>query len=152
MRACVAVLLATISAPTHAADGVERLAWLSNCWAAEGGEAGSGEQWTTADGGALFGIARTVQGGGLASFEFLRIVERGGGLVFIAQPGGRAPVEFPATEIGDTHVVFENLANDFPQRVIYRLVEPGVLRARIEGAINDPDAAMDFPLRRIDCP
>ena len=151
MRVIVAVVVMACATPAFAADGIERLAWLSNCWAAEGGEPGSGEQWSTPAGGQMLGMARTVEGGATASFEYMRIVERGRGLMFIAQPNGAPPVEFGATDVGDAHVVFENPANDFPQRVTYRLTAPGVLHARIEGAAGDPAAAMDFPLRRVAC-
>ena len=151
MRILMAVLLAVVATPALAGDGIARLAWLSNCWAADGGEAGSGEQWTTPAGGQMLGMARTVQDDTTRAFEFMRIVERDDGLVFIAQPNGAAPVEFNATDIGDAHVVFENPENDFPQRVLYRLTAPGLLHARIEGATDDPAVAMDFPLRRVSC-
>ncbi len=142
------VLVATtfVAAPSHA-DDLARVSWLANCWAAEGGEPGSGEQWTVPAGGVMLGMARTIKDGKTASFEFMRIELHDGRLVFVAQPQGGPPVPFPATLVEDGAVVFENPENDFPQRVIYRLASPGVLRARIEGT----DGAMDFPLRRIAC-
>lgn len=141
-------LLATAFAagPLHA-DDLARVAWLANCWAAEGGEPGSGEQWSVPAGGVMLGMARTVKGGKTASFEFMRIESDEDRLIFIAQPQGGAPVAFHAIEVSDDAVVFENPDNDFPQRVIYRLESPGVLRARIEGT----DGAMDFPMRRVAC-
>jgi hypothetical protein len=39
-------------------------------------------------------VSRTLKDGRMAGFESLRIVERDGGLVYIAQPGGRPPTEF----------------------------------------------------------
>jgi hypothetical protein len=47
--------------------------------------------------------------------------------------------------------VFENAANDFPQRVIYRLAQTGRISARIEGAADDPARAVDFPMKRTSC-
>ncbi|MEX0900225.1 MAG: DUF6265 family protein [Gammaproteobacteria bacterium] len=142
------LLLATAFAavPLHA-DDLSRVAWLANCWAAEGGEPGSGEQWSVPAGGVMLGMARTVKNGEVASFEFMRIEAHEQGLVFVAQPQGGSPVAFPAVEITSDAVVFENPDNDFPQRVIYRLASPGVLAARIEG----DSGAVDFPLRRIAC-
>ena len=143
----IILLVAAFAASPSSADDLARVAWLANCWAAEGGEAGSGEQWSVPAGGVMLGMARTVKDGKTSSFEFMRIESEDGRLVFTAQPQGGPPVPFPAVEVTDSAVVFENPDNDFPQRVIYRLTEPGVLNARIEGTAG----AMDFPLRRVSC-
>ncbi|HUP96383.1 MAG TPA: DUF6265 family protein, partial [Usitatibacter sp.] len=54
---------------------------------------------------------------------------------YLASPGGRAPVEFKLAELGDKRVVFENLAHDFPQRIIYWMEGPK-LAARVEGNVK----------------
>lgn len=146
LRPAFLLAAAFAAGPLHA-DDLARVAWLANCWAAEGGEAGSGEQWSVPVGGVMLGMARTIKDGEVASFEFMRIESDDGRLVFIAQPQGGPPVAFPASEVTHDKVVFENPDNDSPQRVIYRLAAPGVLHARIEGT----DGAMDFPLRRVSC-
>lgn len=130
------------------AGAVERLSWLADCWAHDGGEAGSGETWTPAEGGTMFGVGRTVRGGRTASFEFMQVRSRDDGtLVFVAQPGGAPPVEFPLASLDGTRAVFENPANEFPQRVIYERRDGGVLHARIEGG----GPAVDFPMHRVAC-
>jgi hypothetical protein len=67
----------------------------------------------------------------MASFEFLRIVERDGGLVYIAQPGGRPPTDFVLTSIAPKTATFENRAHDFPKMIRYTLRADGVLEARV---------------------
>jgi hypothetical protein len=57
----------------------------------------------------------------MVPFEFLRIVEKEGGLVYIAQPGGRPPTEFVLTELGGRSAAFENPSHDFPERIEYKL-------------------------------
>lgn len=150
MRTKVLVVTMLLVAPLQA-GAVERLQWLANCWSAVGGEPGSGEYWTPAAGGSLLGVARTVRGDRTRSFEFMQVRSEGDTLVFIAQPGGGAPVHFPAVEVGDTHVVFENPDHDFPQRVSYRLHAPGELRARVEGAADDSARAIEFSFQRSSC-
>ena len=60
------------------------------------------------------------------------VVEGEEGLALEAQPGGRfPPTLFPATEIGDSRVVFANPEHDFPQRITYSL-DGRTLRARVE--------------------
>ncbi len=130
---------------------VQRVAWLAGCWAYVGAEAGSGETWMPPAGGALLGSARTVRDGRVASWEFQRIVEDAGSLAFYAAPSGQPEVRFSLKSLSASEVVFENLANDFPQRVSYRLAQNGDIAARIEGAAADPARALDFPMKRASC-
>ena len=53
--------------------------------------------------------------------------------------------------LGDNEVVFENLDHDFPQRVIYRLIDGRHLQGRIEGITSNGEAHVEFPLTRITC-
>lgn len=139
-------------APAVAKGSAEQLSWLAGCWAYESAELGSGETWMPAAGGALLGVARRIDGGRLVSYEFQRIVEDGsGGLSFIVLPSGQAETPFALKSLAANEAVFENLENDFPQRVIYRLAQNGNISARIEGAKDDPARAIDFPMRRASC-
>ncbi len=78
------------------------------------------ERWTSPAGGAMLGTNRTLRGGRMTGFEFLRIITREGRLVYVAQPGGRPPTEFPLAESGPDLLVFENQGHDFPKRLRYR--------------------------------
>ena len=152
------VLALALLGPTPCAAagerGLERLAWLAGCWRAEGGEAGSGEQWLPPAGGSMLGVSRTVRQGQTATHEFMQLREGAdGNVVFIAQPAGQAEGRFTMEAGGPAEALFENPQHDFPQRVIYRLEEGGRLRARIEG--RAPGAkemrTVDFPLQRVPC-
>ena len=67
-------------------------------------------------------MSRTVNTSGkLVAFEYLRIVERDGGLVYIAQPGGKTA----------TRAVFDNPRHDYPKRIVYELTAEGVLTAAV---------------------
>lgn len=114
----------------RAAGGIAALAWLSGCWSGPDGE----ECWLEPRAGAMLGVNRAAAGGGEgASFEFLRVVEEDGALVYLASPGGRCPpTPFRAVEVGEHRVVFANPEHDFPQRITYRLDGDGMLHARVE--------------------
>ena len=80
----------------------------------------------------MLGVSRTVnKKGKTVAFEYLRIVERDGGLVYVAQPGGRSATEFVLTELKDQHAVFVNPRHDYPQRIVYELSKEGTLTASI---------------------
>ena len=147
----VLLSLLLVSAGAHAAP-IDQLAWLTGCWTADGGEAGSIEQWTAAAGDSMMGLSRTVKGGKVANYEFMRITTANdGAVIFHAQPSGQDGASFTAITLTATEVVFENLGHDFPQRVIYRYETPAKLRASIEGTIKGANKHIDFPMTRAAC-
>lgn len=149
----LAGLLGSVVAGADAAPAVrmESLGWLSGCWAGEGEEFGTGEQWSALAGGTLFGTARTVKNGRTVGFEFMQLRTLGDGrIAFIAHPAAAPGTEFSLIEGSSQRAVFENLDHDFPQRVIYRR-EGERLLGRIEGVEEGEPKAFDFPMRRVDC-
>jgi hypothetical protein len=121
-----------LPAPAKAAIG--DLAWLAGAWVGTRGAEGATsieERWSPPLGGAMLAVSRTVRGGKMGAFEYLRIVERDGGLVYIAQPGGARPTEFVLTDLRPKHAVFDNPRHDYPRRIVYELSAEGRLTATI---------------------
>ncbi len=138
--------------PGPPSASVQDLGWLSGCWASVGREPGSGETWTSADGGTLFGLSRTVKGGRTVAHEFLQIREAAPGqVVLIAMPSGQSETTFPLVRVTGQEAVFENPQHDFPQRVLYRR-DKDRLTGRIEGRIGGQEQSADFPMTRVACP
>ena len=79
---------------TQARGTITQLAWLAGTWTGGDGPIRFEERWTPPAGGAMLAVSRTLKGDRMVTFEFLRIVERDGGLVYIAQPNGRRPPFF----------------------------------------------------------
>lgn len=103
-------------------------------------------------GGTMLGVSRTVRNDTLVEFEHLQIAERGGHLVYIAQPSRQPRAEFTTRVASDTLVAFENPSHDFPQRIIYRRRGADSLLARIEGTMGGQARSVDFPYVRARCP
>ena len=123
-----------IAMPTPAKATIRDMAWLAGAWVGTRGTDGAisfEERWGPPLGGAMLATSRTVSREKMSAFEFLRIVERDGGLVYIAQPGGAAPTEFVLTELGARRAVFENPRHDYPKRIAYELSADGGLGASI---------------------
>ncbi len=120
------------TAPPAACTGaITDLAWLTGTWRARDGADLTEEQWTTATAGAMFGLGRSVTGDRTEFFEYLRVEARQGGLVFIAQPRGGPPVEFPQATCSPGDLTFANAAHDFPKQVRYRLQPDGTLATTV---------------------
>lgn len=110
------------------------------------------EHWMKPAGGTLIGMSRTVRGGKTTGFEFVRIVTTESGIDYVAKPSSsKDETAFKLVKFSTTEVVFENLAHDFPQRIIYRSQEPDGLFARIEGSQNGKMNGMDIPMKRVKC-
>lgn len=150
----LAVLLAprASAAPEPAPLSIDAAAFLTGCWASEGNGATVEELWLPPAGGAMVGVSRTVKGDRMTLFEFLRIDRHEGRLSYIAQPRGGDPVAFALTEATSDRLRFENPQHDFPQRIVYRKVEGGGLRAELAGPATDREAPFAIDYRRVDCP
>lgn len=117
---------------------IDQVAWIEGAWIMKAGDVVVEEQWTSPAGGAMLAVSRTVKGARMAAFEFLRIVERNGGLVYVAQPGGSPPTDFTLTALSETSASFENPAHDFPKAIRYTKRADGALEARVgDGGATD---------------
>ena len=142
-------LLASTGA--QAADPMSRVAWLQGCWAVEGAEQGTGEQWSAPAGGAMVGAGRRVRGGKMVEAEFMTLRDIDGKLAFVALIPGQKELAFSLRPGEGEELVFENAAHDFPQRVMYRQIDGSRLHARIEGQMKGKRKTIDFPMERIGC-
>lgn len=129
------------------------LKWIAGCWEISNAERKLliTEQWMQPAGGVMMGMSRTVRGGKISGFEFLRIVQDDTGINYISKPSqNKEETAFKLIRSSSTEAVFENPTHDFPQRIIYRL-DKTMLRARIEGKMNGKDRGIDFPYTRVKC-
>lgn len=120
-----------IALPAPARATMADMAWLAGAWVGTRGTSSIEERWTPPGGGAMLGVSRTVKRGSMVGFECLRIVERDGGMVYVAQPGGNPPTEFVLTELGTRRAVFLTPRHDSPQRIVYEFSAEGSLSASI---------------------
>ena len=84
----------------------------------------------------------------MTGFEYLRIVQRDDGLVYVAQPNGNSPTEFVLTEIAPQRAVFVNPRHDYPQRIVYELSNEGALTTSIGFAKGGRPRSFDYRLER----
>ena len=110
---------------------IGELAWLVGTWRLARPAGFVEETWVPPLGGAMLGVGRTVTEGRMTSFEFLRLEQRGDGLVYVAQPQGRSATEFELSDLGADFVQFENPRHDFPKWVRYERAGSSGLNATI---------------------
>ena len=147
----ISMTLATLSSASQK-SGVDRLEWISGCWASDDGKERIEESWMKPAGQSMIGMSRTVAGGKTVFTEHLQIRETNGQIAYIVSLGmGTKPTVFKLIKSSDSEAVFENPEHDFPQRIIYRRESTDVLFARIEGQEKGVNKAMDFPYKRSKC-
>jgi hypothetical protein len=125
------VSLASQTARPAARASIAQVEWIAGGWKGDGKGVTFEERWTPPAGGAMLAVSRTLKGDRMVAFEFLRIVERDGGLVYVAQPNGRPPTDFVLTELTADSATFENPAHDFPKVIRYAKRPGGALEARV---------------------
>ena len=81
----------------------------------------------------MLGMGRTVESGQTRHLEHMCIEQQERAVVYRVTVGGRPWVDFRQVDSGPAWVVFENLSNDYPQRIRYQR-DDEVLTAQIEYA------------------
>jgi Domain of unknown function (DUF6265) len=163
----------TAAAPAAVPSSLDALAWLRGCWLGTVNRREFLEQWSPPRGGMMVGFSHTVvapraQGSAkdqgeaatepgkdkTQDFEYLRIEARADGIYYVAVPSGKKEVGFKLSEVSEDSgaklFTFTNLADEFPQRLVYRHGTGGWLYAQVGGK---PGAAPDiiYPMRHVDC-
>jgi hypothetical protein len=129
---------------------VADIGWLAGQWQLTSADRCVEEQWTAPSSNMLVGMSRTVAAGRTTSFEFVRIEARADGIYYVAQPGGKPPVDFKLASDSASELVFVNPGHaDRLKKVIYRRGADGNLTARIEGENNGTPFSEDYAYRRI---
>lgn len=148
----VFMLMCSQALAQEAKPAVGDLAFMTGCWELNVKSSGMviSEHWMKPAGGSLIGMSRTVKGDKTVGFEFLRIAEKPDGVFYIARPSeAKEETAFKLVKTAKGEAVFENLAHDFPQRIIYRSDKTDSLFARIES--GDKKKGMDIPMTRANC-
>ena len=140
-----------IGLAANSGASIDRVGWLAGCWEARSNGRLIEEQWSAPRGGTMLGTSRTLRGDATVAWEMVLLRSDSGGLAYEAHPSGQLGATFRSTEVSESLVVFANVREDFPQKVIYRRRADSLL-ARIEGTVNGRDRAVDFPYARVNCP
>ena len=143
------------TAPSAPPPSFEALAWLRGCWEGKAARNQFNEQWQSARGGMMLGSSQMVVGQRTQDYTYLRIESRPDGLYYVAVPSGKKEIAFKLTGVEDDKGVkvftFTNPQDEFPQRVVYRHREHGLLFAQAGGKVDGKDREVTYPMHRVDC-
>jgi hypothetical protein len=134
---------------------LQAAAFMAGCWR---GAAGNGrtieEYYTVPSGNLVQGMTRYLarrpdtQEMNTIDYEFTLIEVNGPATRLHPHPKGQPSDTFSEKERASGRLVWENLAHDFPQRIMYNAAPGDSLIARIEGG----NRAMEWRMGRVACP
>lgn len=111
-----------------------QLAWILGVWKIEKSGHTMIETWTKENDSTLYGTSYRITAIDTLLLERMAIEHRRQSVIFTAVvEGNEGAVPFKMIQYGGEEVTFENLAHDFPQRIMYSRHGADTLLARIEG-------------------
>ena len=147
--AIAALVLTPAGGAAQESCTLEDVSFLTGCWVGDMGSLILEEQSTAAQGGVMLGTTRFIRDGTVVDWEFGRMVEEDGVVTLWPYPRGTISTDgFPLVRAG-AELVFENLAHDFPVRIVYARLDATHLAPRIEGSDGE---ARGWSLTRAKCP
>jgi hypothetical protein len=137
MRSIAFIIAVTLLPAIAAAAEFRDVTFMSGCWkTAPDVTPEYRECYGAPKAGMIQGSSQTIENGKTTSFEFSLVTEDGGKIIYRPFPNGKQAVDFTLTKQSANKAVFENLAHDFPQRIVYRKADRK-LTARIENATGE---------------
>jgi hypothetical protein len=144
---------ATTAAESHKAyETLEKADWLIGNWQNTSKEGVATESWQKLNDSSYAGRSYFVIGKDTVSSETINLTQTGDSLFYIPVVKGQnndQPVKFRLTSSATDHLVFENPAHDFPQKISYRKISADSILAEISGKINGVESVQQFPMGRI---
>jgi len=97
----------------------------------------------------ISGKGFSIKGNDTTITSALCIREVNGEIKYIARPGGEAMIPFSLIFMSDSEVVFENLVNDFPQKIRYVKTSKDSLQVIISGLRPEGERTVTFKMRSV---
>jgi hypothetical protein len=145
-------LLPALSTVNGQPSTVSSVSWLTGCWEASNATRKIIERWDAPASGEMKGMSRRTSAAGVISEpERLRLFMSRDTLVYEAFPPGQALTQFRVKTMTAQEIVFENLAHDFPQRIVYTRSGADSVIARIEGDRAGQRQPVNYPYKKAAC-
>jgi len=139
-------------APIKTYRKLAKAEWFIGEWGNKSAEGELTERWKKENDSVYLGESYFVVGQNDTVFaEHVRLVEANGKLSFIVSVPGQnkeLPVSFEMTSATDNQITFENPEHDFPNKIIYNLVEKDSLIAEISGLKNGKPNTEKFVMKK----
>jgi hypothetical protein len=152
---CLVFVLFNVSIaqqPVYSGKEFKPLHGLTGLWKMDSQRGAIYEEWQVRGDGQLSGRSYKLKNSDTVVLEHVIISLQGDAIFYtpvVQHQNNQQPVPFRLISCINNRYVFENKEHDYPQRVIYDLVAPNDLRARIEGSKGGKEMGSDFNYVRV---
>lgn len=130
---------------------IDQVSWLAGCWERARGSVVTEERWGAPRGGMMMGTSQTVRRRETVEYEFLRVFQRNGRLVYEAHPSGQTMNQFTSAVVTDSTVAFTDPQHDFPREIAYGRAGLNSLIVRVSGPRGEKTRSIEFAFVRVSC-
>lgn len=126
--------------------------WLIGQWENRSEEGILTENWIKSNDSTLTAESFFIKGKDTLHFETIRLVEKKGELVYetiIKGQNNDKPILFPLISETENELVFENLQNDYPQKIKYQHHSKSVITIAISGTQAKKIVSEQFKMAKV---
>ncbi len=152
MKKVFPIILLSFFPLTWQPNPMNELAALCGTWKMESRRGAIYEHWNKQSSEELLGKSFKLNGVDTILLEDVRLTSTGNNIFYTPVVTGQSqgkPVQFRLITWNDKQFIFENKEHDFPQRVIYHLLNKDSVHAWIEGTKDGKERRSDFYYKRI---
>lgn len=130
----------------------KELRLLAGTWRMETPRGPLFEEWKVVNKKAMNGKSYKLNGRDTLLLENIKLIKNTSGFYYIptvSDQNNKQPVPFKMINNQNSSFTFENKQHDFPQRIIYKIVNRDSVVARIEGTKGGKESYSDFFYKRL---
>jgi len=106
------------------------------------------ESWKIDADSILVGLAFSINGNDTLLIEKMQLIRLGDSLVYKVNAGTQKTVSFGLAKATKNSWIFENKIHDYPNRIIYKMINDSILNAQIENSAGNKVVTFHFKKRR----
>ena len=150
----IASILIVISCQNKNASKYEKIAsmnWLLGAWENKMEEGNLSENWIMKNDSTFVGESYFIKGKDTISAESMELSQKREDLFYIPTVKGQnndEPVTFKLTTATINEFTFENPTHDYPQKIVYKMVNATNLVATISGIQQGKPSSESYPMKK----
>ena len=133
-------------------EKIKSAEWLLGQWENQSEEGIVSENWSKPNDSSLIAGSFFIKEKDTLHFETIRLIEKEGELVYETTIKGQnndKPILFPLLSENENELVFENLQNDYPQKIKYQRNSKSAITITISGTQTKKVVSEQFKMAKI---
>ena len=132
-------------------EQIEKVNWLLGSWENKSEEGTLSEIWEKKNDSTLVGESYFIRENDTLHSERIEVKQKGEDLLYIPTVKGQnndKPITFKLTLATENEYTFENPAHDYPQKIVYKMVNANSLVTTISGIQQGKNSVESYPMTK----